>query len=76
MASVVGGRRRVFPVMRGSDVTVEATDSLGVPVVVISDGVEAIVVPSIGLSALIAAIRRAEVALDLDAVRPMARAGL
>jgi hypothetical protein len=60
---------RVFKVAESRVLRVEATDSLGVAVAVISDGVESVVVPSVAIAGLIAQLRRAEVALDL-AVTP------
>ncbi|MFT4288685.1 hypothetical protein [Nocardioides sp.] len=49
------------------DLKVEVTDSLGMPVVVISDGVESVLVSPESLSGLVAQLRRAESALILDA---------
>ncbi len=52
---------------RRSGLRVEQTDSLGVPVVIVSDGTEHIVVPAERLRDLVAMLKRAEVAFELDA---------
>lgn len=46
-------------------VKVELTDSLGVPVVLVSDGTETAVIPVAVLGDLINMLRRAQVALEL-----------
>ncbi|SFC95044.1 hypothetical protein SAMN04487968_11610 [Nocardioides terrae] len=68
MATATATRARVFKV-RGA-LKVEATDSLGTPVVVISDGCESVVIPAVAVVDLIAQLRRAAVHHDVTLVHP------